>query len=93
MSRIEFRGRMVQSDWPEKLASAQLLEAVTRGTAKYPRVKFGEESEDWGASKGPCRDCAAISGEFHAIGCDVERCITCGGQLWMGCECECELEI
>lgn len=55
---------------------------------EMPRVRYGEEADDWGAGKRPCHDCAAVAGEYHSVGCDVERCPACGGQLWFGCECD-----
>ena len=37
-----------------------------------------------------CHDCGAMPGEYHRLGCDVERCPRCGGQLLMclgdGCQ-------
>lgn len=35
----------------------------------------------------PCHDCAAIKGQFHCSGCDVEQCARCKGQR-LGCECK-----
>lgn len=83
---IIFRGQSVSRDWPEKIAAAQShMEWVINGQA-VPRVRFGEEPDDWGADRGPCRDCVVVKGEFHVVGCDVERCPNCGGQV-IGCDC------
>jgi hypothetical protein len=57
----------------------------------FPRIAFGSESEDWGADRGPCHDCGATKDQFHALGCDVERCPSCGGQV-IYCECEDDAE-
>jgi hypothetical protein len=37
-------------------------------------------------SGGCCPDCAAGVGEYHVLGCDVEQCPYCGGQL-IFCDC------
>lgn len=53
----------------------------------YERIPFGKEKENWG--KGKCHDCYVTEGGIHHIGCDVERCPKCGGQL-IGCDCSTE---
>ena len=67
--------------------ASQLVKTYTIGGKELQRVPFGSESDDWGASRGPCHDCGAVKGQLHAVGCDVERCPSCGGQS-IYCECE-----
>jgi hypothetical protein len=81
--RVEFRGEMVASFWPAKLARAQ---ARTTFTVEIPRIRYGDESYDWHADATPCHDCNAVKGEYHVDGCDVEECPVCRGQA-LGCEC------
>jgi hypothetical protein len=77
---------MKSSDWASRINEAQSWTHCLIDGAKFARVRFGEEVEDWGSSKGPCHDCGATPGQFHVDGCDVERCPKCGGQFF-GCEC------
>jgi hypothetical protein len=44
------------------------------------RIRVGE-GDDWGAPI--CHDCNAATGQLHHMGCDVERCPKCGGQMLM----------
>ena len=85
--QVIYRGASVIEGWPEKIQDAQNITTCNPNGVEMSRVRYGSEEEDWGADGGPCHDCAVIKGEFHVPGCDVERCPTCGGQIF-GCECE-----
>lgn len=75
-------------DWPEKIAAAQLITHYEIGGQLLPRVKYGDEEDDWGADRVPCHDCGVVKGQYHVgPACDVERCPSCGGQV-IGCDCE-----
>jgi hypothetical protein len=53
----------------------------------FERVRYGSEEDDWGAASGArCHDCNVEPGGLHHLGCDVERCPRCGGQL-IACDC------
>ena len=63
------------------LEQAQAVRVFSQDGVEYSRIRYGEESEDWGAQRGePCHDCGACSGQYYALGCDVERCPLCGEQ-------------
>ena len=83
---VNYNGVRVVAGWPERIEEAQTIPTVSIGGREYPRIRYGDESDDWGADRQPCHDCAAIKGQFHVISCDVERCPSCGGQA-ITCEC------
>jgi hypothetical protein len=61
---------------------------VTRDGRRLARIAYGDEPDDWGADRHPCRDCGVVKGEYHVSPlCDVERCPSCGGQF-VSCDCD-----
>jgi ppGpp synthetase/RelA/SpoT-type nucleotidyltranferase len=85
-SFVIFNGMKVIASWPDQVKSAQEITHYEIGGTDHRRVAFGDEPDEWGANRGPCHDCAAIKGQFHVVGCDVERCPACGGQV-ISCDC------
>lgn len=83
---VLLNGVKVVASWPEQLKAAQEVTTYQISGKTYARLAYGEEGEDWGADSRPCHDCAAIKGQFHVPGCDVERCPRCHGQS-ISCDC------
>lgn len=72
--------------YEDEVAAAQKVRAYLMGEREFVRVRYGSEREDWGADRGPCGDCAVKKGQLHVMGCDIEQCPRCGGQV-ISCEC------
>ncbi len=84
-----FRGTGVTPDWPAQLEAAQRETTVRIGGHVMSRIRWGKEGRDWASARIPCSDCAAIKGEFHVPGCDLECCPACRGQA-ISCGCAAE---
>jgi hypothetical protein len=58
--RFLYRGAIVSEGWPEQMLAAQAIMTRRIGDREIPRVRYGEESHDWGANRHPCGDCAVV---------------------------------
>lgn len=84
---VEFQGATVSNYWPSELLEAQFWPFVDVDGTEYERVPYGKE-EGWeGRKPTNCHDCAALPGQFHGPGCDVERCPKCRLQF-ISCDCD-----
>jgi hypothetical protein len=84
--RVVYQGVKMDAEWPAYIDGAQRDLTYVIGGKVYLRIRYGEETEDWGADSRPCHDCAVIKGQLHLRGCDAEECPVCGGQA-IACDC------
>jgi hypothetical protein len=74
-------------DWIRQIEEAQLKTTYVINDEEKKRIRYGDESDDWGANIQPCHDCAVVKGQYHVpFICDVERCPVCDEQA-IGCDC------
>ncbi len=85
---VVYNGVQISMEWKRRIEEAQneLTHIIINGEPAE-RVRYGNEPEDWGADRQPCRDCEVIKGQYHVPGCELERCPICDGQA-IGCDCD-----
>ncbi len=84
--RVYHSDEWMPPDWPARIQQAQRTPTYEIGGTDYPRMRWGSEPDDDRASHQACPDCAALPGQFHVPGCDIEWCPRCGGQaIWCPC--------
>lgn len=80
----------------DEFSASQKVKTEKLHGKRYRRIKYGDEKwddpsfdpEEWKKiTDSPCHDCAAIRGQYHCEGCDVEVCARCSGQR-LGCPCK-----
>jgi hypothetical protein len=60
------------------------IDALHQRGRHYDMVRFGDERHPIGGPR--CGDCGAARGGWHHVGCDLQECPVCGGQL-ITCGC------
>ena len=60
-------------------AKGCILRFYTINREVYPAIPYKQKQK--------CHDCGILSGRFHHIGCDMERCPKCKGQF-ISCDCK-----
>jgi TIR domain len=78
---VEYQGTQVASYWPKYLEASQ-HQSHFLVTASFKRIRYGSEKR-YGKKmtfRSNCHDCAALVGQYHVFGCDVEECPMCGDQ-------------
>ena len=87
---VTYNGVRMAAEWPKQIEEAQLKPFYVINGKPIERIRYGDESDDWGADRQPCNDCAVKKGQYHVPNmCDAERCPVCDEQA-LCCDCHYE---
>jgi|PlaIllAssembly_1097288.scaffolds.fasta_scaffold534124_2 hypothetical protein len=85
--RVVYNGVEMAADWPARIEASQLQLTLRLNGRVVTRVSYGREEEDQGALRGlACADCGVVREQLHVLGCEMEQCPICAGQL-VSCGC------
>jgi hypothetical protein len=64
------------------------VEVLHQEGVPIDQIRYGDEyhSPSWGPRPPLCGDCGAPPGGFHHLGCDLQSCGVCRGQM-LSCGC------
>ena len=76
--------KQISPEWQREIDAAQLHTVDVILSKTYPRIRYGEDSPD---GREHCWDCGVEHGQFHVVGCCVERCARCKVRQALFCDC------
>ncbi|MCW8196407.1 hypothetical protein F6455_16555 [Proteobacteria bacterium 005FR1] len=86
--QVRYNGMRMTRFWADLLKRSQSESAWSVAGQTYPRIRHGEEDKGT-ARLGPCVDCGAAVGQYHALACEAEPSPRCLAQRFC-CDCECD---